>query len=109
VDPDAAANTAEILANNLDVTFGTPVVSGTSDFPDTKVPVTLKNKGTTEATFMLTVVAVKNGQEVESDLVFSEPIPAGGTANEDAFTFVLNADNLNGATFKVKEATMITF
>ncbi len=106
-DSGLTTDVDSIMANDLTVTFGTPVITGDSSFPDTKVPVTLTNKSSFPASFLLTVIATKSGQEVDSDSVSTGPVQPGATVHDDAFTFVTDAADLEGATFSVRDAMMV--
>ena len=95
-----------ILADSLDVEFGTFEVTGDPDFPDTNLPVTLTNKGDVAASFQVSLSAVSGGSEVDSDFIFSDPIQPGATVTVDAFNFVIDAEAVQGATFEVSEVSM---
>lgn len=102
--PTISSDTEDILATKLDVTFGPPEITGDATFPDTKVPVTLTNKSDTAASFSISVVAVKNGIETDTDFVSTDDIEPGGTITTEMFT-ISSREDLEGATFKVKDAT----
>jgi hypothetical protein len=95
-----------ILAENLEVEFGTFEVSGDPTFPDTTLPVTLTNTGDVAASFQVTVSAVAGGSEVASDFIFTDPIQPGGTETVDIFSFVADAEQVQGATFEVTAVSM---
>lgn len=98
-------DTEAILAEDLDIQFGTFEVTGDPDFPDTNLPVTLTNKGDTAATFSIDLSATVGGTEADTDFVVTDPIQPGESVTVESFNFVLDAEQLQGATF---EATAIT-
>ncbi len=101
-------DTEVILADHLDVEFGELEVTGDPDFPDTRMDVTLTNKGDVAAEFTLDVAALVGGSEVETDFLFSETIEPGESATLDGFTLVFEPETIEGATYEVTGATMYT-
>lgn len=69
-----------VLAENLDVQFGRLEVTGDPEFPDTRMDVTLTNKGDVAAEFTLDVAALVDGAEVETDYLLSGTIEPGESA-----------------------------
>ena len=101
-------DTDVILAENLEVEFGELEVTGDPEFPDTNMDVVLTNKGDVAAEFTVDIAAVAGGEQVETDFLFSATIQPGESATLEAFTIVLDAEALAGATYEVTGATMYT-
>ncbi|MFV0459108.1 MAG: hypothetical protein ACK5MT_10135 [Actinomycetales bacterium] len=101
------SNTDEVLNEYLDAYFGEAEISGGPDFPDSRVPLTLTNKSSVRASFMISVAAVKDGTQTSTDFVSTDVLDPGASVSKDVFTFISSADELEGATFEVTEATFI--
>ncbi len=104
-----AESTEDILANNLEVEFGELEVTGDSDFPDTRLPVTLTNTGSSAATFTVSLSAMSGGTEVDTDILFTDTLQPGASETQDAFEFALDAEQLSTATVEVSDVTMYDF
>lgn len=102
-------NTDQILADNLDVEFGTFEVTGDPTFPDTSLPVTFTNKGDSEASFSVNVEAVVDGTVVDDDIAFTATLEPGASEDIELFMFVVEPEQLEGAEFRVSSVTMFDF
>ncbi len=102
-------STEDILANNLDVEFSQLEITGDTNFPDTRLPVTLTNTGSTPASFTVSLSAVSGGIEVDSDFVSTGTLQPGASETQDTFELALDAEELSTATFEVVDVTMYDF
>lgn len=97
------ARTDQILADELDVTFGTFTITKESEYssPTGKLPVTFKNKGTERKTFNVQIEALdQDGNRIADDNAIVENLAPGQSTTETVFTFTRDVD-LRHATFNV--------
>lgn len=105
---DYNMNTEQILAEQLEVTFGTFATTHEKYHDETKLPVTFKNKGSETKTFHVQVEAVDAaGDRIAEDSSVVENLAPGQSATDDMFTYVNNSEaaKLPDATFKVFKVT----
>ncbi len=109
IDDITGDNTDKILKENLDVKIGEfKIVSG--DFTDdTKLPITLKNKGKSKSSFSVKIEAVnKSGERLEDDTVTVDNLNAGQSQTVEAFNLITSdtAEKIKNAQFKIVEVSM---
>lgn len=105
----AGGKTDEILDDYLSVKIGEFEVDYGEYYNETKLTVTLKNKGDERQSFDVTIEAVdKNGNRIDVDYVYVTDLGAGQSQSFDIFTFVSDDDlaAMEKATFRVVEASM---
>ncbi len=97
------SKTEQILAEELDVTFGTYTFTKDTEYssPTGKLPVTFKNKGTARTTFTVQIEALDaSGNRIADDSVTVQNLGPGQSATATAFAYTRDVD-LTGATFNV--------
>lgn len=111
ITADYNTNTEDILAKQLDVTFGTFTITHTDYSDDTSLPVTFKNKGSETKSFFVYVEAVdSDGDRIAEDTASAENLAPGQSTSTDMFAYGHDDDaaKLKNATFKVFKATAST-
>lgn len=101
--------TDAVLENNLDVTIGKFEVTEGAFLDETKLDVTVKNKGSETASFSVEIEAVNSdGSRIDTDTIYISDLKAGQSQKFEAFTLV-ESDKYNAlknATFAVLEVSM---
>lgn len=109
LDRASGGSTQEVLANDVDVSFGEfEVIEGDYGLNDTKLTVKLTNKTSETRTFSLQVEAVNNnGERITQDYIYANNLTAGQSQSFDIFTYVSNdiLEEMKNATFNVVEAS----
>ena len=109
LDKASGGSTQEVLANDVDVSFGEfEVIEGDYGLNDTKLTVKLTNKTSETRTFSLQVEAVNsNGERITQDYIYANNLTAGQSQSFDIFTYVSNdiLEEMKNATFNVVEAS----
>jgi hypothetical protein len=105
ISESTGGNTEQILADLLDVNFGT--FTRDSDYTTIrrgKLPVTIRNKGSERASYHIQIEAVDAaGNRIAEDTAYVANLAAGQSVTEDAFKLTGDDDydKLTRATFKV--------
>ena len=98
--------TAELLAEDVDVTFGEFTVTQNGHFTDSSLAVTIKNKDDGVCTYSITIEAVdENGARITTDSVYADRLGSGQEIHVTAFGYVEeeNLEEMRNATFRVLE------
>ena len=101
--------TNEILENFLDVNIGTFEVTEDEYWSESKLTVTLKNKGDKASSFNVTIEAVDaTGNRIELDYIYASELGAGQSQSFDVFDLIDSAkyEAMKQATFRVVEVSM---
>ncbi len=101
--------TAEILADAVNVRFGTFTVVEDEYWTDTSLTVTVTNKSDVKHSFNFTIEAVTaGGVRIETDTVYISDLGAGQSQQVKIFTYVAEEDipTFKTATFRVASASM---
>ena len=99
--------TAELLAEDVDVTFGEFTVTQNGYFTDSSLAVTVRNKDDRVCTYSITIEAVdENGARITTDSVYADRLGSGQEYTTEAFNFGMadsDVEKLKTATFRVLE------
>lgn len=109
MDEISGNRTEEILANNVDVTFGEFTVTDDGYFTETELVATVKNKSAERKSFSIHVEAVnEDGSRIEEDYIYANDLGAGQSQDFEIFNLVPSdkVDSLKKATFKIIEVSM---
>lgn len=109
MDEISGNRTEEILANNVDVTFGEFSVNDNDYFTETELVATVKNKSAERKSFSIHVEAIdEEGSRIEEDYIYANDLGAGQSQDFEIFNLVSSdkIDLLKNATFKVIEVSM---
>lgn len=109
LDKATGNSTEEILANDVDVSFGKLDITTSYGYSDAKLPVTVKNKNSETKSFNIHVEAIDtNGSRIAEDYVYANSLSSGQTQTFEIFTLVTSdkIDALKNATFKIVEVSM---
>ena len=101
-------NYNEILAENLDVTIGNFQVIEHDYYDETRLEVTVKNKGSKTSSFSVKIEAVDvDGYRLGTDTIYVSDLGAGQKQKFDVFQYVPSDERAKykNATFKVVEAS----
>lgn len=101
--------TQEILDEYLDVTFGNFEVTEGEWGDSTQLKVKIRNKGTEQKTFSVSVEAIdQNGDRIETDTVSAFDLGGGQSQEFTTFTYLTSEkiEKLKKASFRVYEASM---
>lgn len=81
-------NTEQILANDLDVTFGNYTTDGNEYFETGKLEVTIKNKTNETYNYSINIEALdKDGVRIATDTIYVDEIAPNQTAKFDTFSY----------------------
>ena len=104
MDDLSGDNTEAILKDKVDVSFGEFVLENDGFFNNTKLPVTVTNKGDKTYSMSITIEAINaDGIRIGDNTIYINSLAVGQSAIEDAFTLVTDddANAYKSASFKV--------
>lgn len=110
LDKISGNSTAEILANDVDVTLGNfEVTKDKYGITNTKLVVNVRNKTSETKSFNIQVEAIdENGNRLANDYIYANSLNAGQGQEFKLFEYVESdkLDAMQNATFKIVEASM---
>ena len=87
-DEMTGENTEQILANDLDITFGNYTTDGNEYFETGKLEVTIKNKTNETYNYSINIEALdKDGVRIATDTIYVDGIAPNQTAKFDTFSY----------------------
>lgn len=103
-------NTEEILANYVDVSFGSlEVTKAQYGITDTKLTVKVTNKSSEKKSFNIHIEAIdSDGTRIDSGYVYANDLTAGQSQNFDIFTYISpdKLETMKNADFRIVEVSM---
>lgn len=109
IDTMTGDKTEEILANYVDISFGSFEVKKGSYSTDTKLTVKVTNKASETKSFNIQIEAINSdGSRIMNDYIYANSLNAGQSQDFDIFKLVSSdrVEIMKSATFKVVEASM---